>query len=267
MINCSHCSRHFPLKRFLLVGNPVRLRCPYCRIVLHAGRYTRRVVYVYALPAVLVAAAFGIFAEYVLGWPSSFGFASVVIGSAIVGAVTDWLVWRRGDFAHQNNSNGCTMETSMKLRITVVLSGVALLATLSTLAWALWQNCWWRRSVDLVADEAGASWAMSSFRRGQLAIWEIDPTSDSPRFSGRRDGPFEIWLEGCRADMPAPWRYAERRKVEAHNRQMRYMYEHPERFTPGQDERKQAQRGDAANRSQSVRSGKNQTSVAAGSDR
>src|SRR5262249_45191092 len=122
-------------------------------------------------------------------------------------------------------------------------------------------------SVDLVADEAGASWAMSSFRRGQLAIWEINPTNDFPRFSGRRDGPFEIWLDEYHPDMPASCQYAERRKVEAHNKQMRYMYEHPERFTPGQDERKQAQRGGAANRSQPTRSGTNQTSVAAGSDR
>ena len=155
------------------------------------------------------------------------------------------------------------METSKKLRITVVLFGVALLAVLCTLAWALWQNYWWRRSIDLLADEAGASWAMSSFRRGQLAIWEINPTNDFPRFSGRRDGPFEIWLDEYHTNMPAPWQYAERRKVEAHNRQMRYMYEHPERFTPGQDERKQAQRPGAANRNQPVRSETNHPSLSA----
>jgi hypothetical protein len=159
------------------------------------------------------------------------------------------------------------MQTSKKLKITVVVFGVALLALVSTLAWVLWQNYWWRRSVDLVADEAGASWAMRGFRRGQLTIWEINPTNDFPRFSGRRDGPYEVWLVEYHADMPGPWRYAERRKVEAHNRQMRYMYEHPDRFTPGQDERKLAQQGGPANRSQPTRSGTNQASAAAGSDR
>lgn len=159
------------------------------------------------------------------------------------------------------------METSKKLKITLFFLGVALLAMLFTLAWALWQDYWWRRSVDAVADEAGASWAMSSFRRGHLAIWEINPTNDFPRFSGRRDGPFEIWTIEYHSTMPAPWQYAERRKVEAHNRQMRYMYEHPERFTPGQDERKQAQERGAANRSQPTLSGTNQTSVATGSER
>jgi hypothetical protein len=128
------------------------------------------------------------------------------------------------------------METSKKLRIAVVVLSLALVGSLSTLARALWQNYWWRRSMDVVADEAGVSWAMSSFHKGHLAIWEINPTNDFPRFSGRRDGPFEIWLDECHPDMPGPWQYAQRRKVDAHNRQMRYMYEHPERFTPGRDE-------------------------------
>ncbi len=145
------------------------------------------------------------------------------------------------------------METSKKPKMAALVLGLALLVSLSVLAWALWQNYWWRRSVDLVADEAGASWAMSSFRRGRLTIWEINPTNDFPRFSGRRDGPFEIWLDEY--------------QLEAHNRQMRYMYEHPERFTIGQDERKQAQQGSAANRSQPIRSETNTTSAAAGSDR
>lgn len=159
------------------------------------------------------------------------------------------------------------METPKKLKVAVILLAATLLVSLGALAWTLWQNYWWRRSVDLIADEAGASRAMSSFRRGHLALWEINPTNDSPRFSGRRDGPFEIWLDEYHAAMPAPWHYAERRKIEAHNRQMRYMSEHPERFTPGQDERKPAQQPSPANWSQPIRGETNRTSATAGSDR
>jgi hypothetical protein len=159
------------------------------------------------------------------------------------------------------------MYSPKRLKITVVVLGVALTASVVILTWALWQNYWWRLSVDSVADEAGASWAMSSFRRGDLVLWEINPTNDFPRFSGRRDGPFKIWLDEHHPDMPAPWNYAERRKLQAHNRQMRHMYEHPERFTPGQDERKQAQQDAAASRSQPIRVETNRTSSTAGSDR
>ena len=120
------------------------------------------------------------------------------------------------------------MEYPRKLKLAVVVLTVALGVCLCALMWAVWQNHWWRRSVDLLADEAGSSWATRSFRRGQLTIWETNPTNDSPRFSGRRDGAFEVWLDGFH-DGPKPWQYAQRRKLEAHNKQMRYLYEHPGR--------------------------------------
>jgi len=164
------------------------------------------------------------------------------------------------------------MHSPKRLKLVVVVLSVALTASLAALAWALLQNYWWRRSVDLVADEAGASWAMSSFRSGRLAIWEINPTNDFPRFSGRRDGPFEIWLDEYHADMPAPWQYAERRKIGRYNSPMRYMYEHPERFTPGKNApgnnaRKQAQPVSAANGDQPGHSETNRTPSAADSRR
>ena len=123
------------------------------------------------------------------------------------------------------------MEKPRKLKLAIIILSITLSVSLGLLAWTLWQNYWWRRSVDLLAEEAGSSWAMRSFRRGQLTIWQTDPTNDSPRFTGHRDGPFEVWLDGYH-DGPVPWRYAERKKLEAHNRQMRYMYEHPQRFRP-----------------------------------
>jgi phage repressor protein C with HTH and peptisase S24 domain len=118
----------------------------------------------------------------------------------------------------------------MKRKALTLALAIALLASLGALAWALWQIHWWRWTADLLADEAGSSWAARSFRKGQFTIWELDPTNDTVRFSGRKDGPFEIWLSDYHAEMPSPWQHAERKKLEAHNKQMRYMYDHPERF-------------------------------------
>jgi hypothetical protein len=129
------------------------------------------------------------------------------------------------------------MGSAKRTKVIILTLSIAFLLTIGVLGWTLLQNYWWRQSVDLVADEAGTSWAMRSFRRGHLALWEISPTNDFPRFSGRREGPYEIWLDEYHPNMPAPWQYTERRKIQAHNRQMRYMYEHPERFTPGKDEK------------------------------
>jgi len=76
------------------------------------------------------------------------------------------------------------MENPKKLKVAVIALSIVLGGALCALAWALWQNHWWRISVDELANEAGISWAMRSFRRGQLTLWESNPTNDSPRFSG-----------------------------------------------------------------------------------
>ncbi len=112
---------------------------------------------------------------------------------------------------------------------TVFLSG-ALTICIGLVLYLLWQNFWLKKSLDHMASQAGAMQAMSEFRRGRLVLWEIVPTNDFPRFSGRYDGPFEVWLDEYHPDMPSAWKYAQRRLDEAHNAQMRLMYQHPERF-------------------------------------
>ena len=114
-------------------------------------------------------------------------------------------------------------------KATVFLS-VALTICIGVVLCLLWQNFWLKKSLDHMADQAGAMQAMSEFRRGRLVLWEIVPTNDFPRFSGRYDGPFEVWLDEYHPDMPSAWKYAQRRLDKAHNAQMRLMYQHPERF-------------------------------------
>ena len=111
--------------------------------------------------------------------------------------------------------------------------GIALVAALGLLGRACWQNYWWQQTVNFVADEAGAAGALVYFHKGQRVLWEIHETNDHPRFSGRYDGSFEIWMDEYSSGMPEPWQYAQRRKVAAHNRQLRYLYDHPEKFQPG----------------------------------
>jgi hypothetical protein len=124
------------------------------------------------------------------------------------------------------------MDNPTKLKAATVSLSIAVLVSLGVLVWAFWQIHWWRWTADFLADEAGSSWAARSFRKGQFTIWELDPTNDAVRFSGRKDGPFEIWLSDYHAEMPSPWQHAERRKLNAYNKQMRYMYDHPQRFKP-----------------------------------
>ena len=122
------------------------------------------------------------------------------------------------------------MTNPRALKVAVWSPAVLLLVTLGWSGYLLFQNYWWKRSLDIVADQAGASQAMSTFRRGDLVLWEISKTNDTIRFSGRHDGPFEIWLDEYHPEMPSPWQYSRHRLNQAHNAQMRYMYEHPQKF-------------------------------------
>jgi hypothetical protein len=59
------------------------------------------------------------------------------------------------------------MITSRKAFIALAVAFVLLLGAF---AYALWQNFWWQRSVDYVANEAGTAQAMSAFRHGRLVL-------------------------------------------------------------------------------------------------
>jgi|GEM_PF-5140920 hypothetical protein len=121
-------------------------------------------------------------------------------------------------------------------KATVFFCG-ALTICIGLVLYLLWQNFWLKKSLDHMASQAGAMQAMSEFRKGRLVLFEIVPTNDFPRFSGRYDGPFEIWFDEYHPDMPSAWNYAQRRLNEAHNAQMRLMYQHPERFKASNDEK------------------------------
>ncbi len=95
----------------------------------------------------------------------------------------------------------------MRIKKAVVGLCMALTLTFCVLGYTLWQNFWWRLSVDYIAGEAGTAQAMSEFHKGRLILWEIDPTNNFPRFSGKYDGPFEIWLDEYNPEMSYPWQY------------------------------------------------------------
>lgn len=115
------------------------------------------------------------------------------------------------------------------LRLT--LAGILLLV----LGYLTWQCFWWRRAAEAMAEESGHGEAVRSFRAGMLNLWEINPTNDFPRFSGRRDGPFDVWWVEYHPEIPGPILLAQQRKFEAYNLQMRRMIADPGKFKFGID--------------------------------
>ncbi len=124
------------------------------------------------------------------------------------------------------------MNNLKKLKILAAVLAFTSFASTALLAYVLYQNFWWKLSVDFVADKAGTSEAMTIFRMGHLTLYEINPTNENNNVhsSGRFDGPFEVWLDEYHPEMPGPWLYSQTRMNKAYNAQMHYMYEHPLKF-------------------------------------
>jgi hypothetical protein len=122
------------------------------------------------------------------------------------------------------------MDTTKKSKIIIALLVIALLASLGVLAYSLYQNYAYRTVLEATAEDDGRLKAMWSFHKGSLKLWQFEPTNHETRFSGHLDGPFEVWLTECPTNMPAAWTFAERIIWDEHNKMMRYMYQHPDRF-------------------------------------
>src|SRR5437667_15647 len=125
------------------------------------------------------------------------------------------------------------MGTSKKWKITGLALGVLLLCSLGVLGYALYSNYCYRRALGIVSEDAGRADAMVRFYQGHLRIYEIDKSNREGGFSGRREGPFELWFDPYRAEDPEAWRYSRRVFWEEHNKMMHYMQEHPGRFRAG----------------------------------
>jgi hypothetical protein len=123
---------------------------------------------------------------------------------------------------------------SLKLiKIISVVFGLALVISLIFLVRARWQVygiAGWKDEVYGLAGMRGSRLALDDFHTGKLRLFELASQQDAPKFSGRRDGVFEIWYPQFYPSMGEAHRYSTEQFVEFYNRNMRYMHEHPEKF-------------------------------------
>jgi hypothetical protein len=151
-------------------------------------------------------------------------------------------------------------------RIIIAGLGIALLGCILLIAWGYWQIYGiggWRDQVYGAKGALASSEALKDFRRGHLRLYQLAGETESSRYTGTNDGPFEVWIAQFYPSLGRAHRYATEQFIEFYNRKMRYMYAHPERFREHND----VQPDGAANRSQPVSSETNRASAAAGSGR
>jgi hypothetical protein len=121
------------------------------------------------------------------------------------------------------------MASPRTLKRAVWLLTVAFLLTAIGAAYLGYQNFVWKLEAIRYAESSARLEAHSNFRKGLLLLYKIDGQCDQDRFSGNREGPFEIWLKFYQPSLGAAHRISTERWVEAFNDQMRRMQKDPEK--------------------------------------
>jgi hypothetical protein len=122
------------------------------------------------------------------------------------------------------------MNNPRALQIVIAVLTVALLASLGLLGRAHWRNFWWESEVYGLAGLVATNQAMEDFSHGNLRLLSIAGKNDGLRYSGKKEGPFEVWTPQFYPSLGYPHRFVTEKYVEFYNRKMRYMHEHPEQF-------------------------------------
>lgn len=120
------------------------------------------------------------------------------------------------------------------LLILVLLLVITNLATVVLLIRASWTNWRWKDSASSFAKYAGALQAMDDFEAGRYRLYQLIEDRDS-EFTGRYEGPFEIWYKPYYPILGWPDKYCAKMFIKIYNSKMRYMHEHPEKFKPHPD--------------------------------
>lgn len=126
------------------------------------------------------------------------------------------------------------MKTPSGWKAAAILLGLALLGSLGLLAYEFYSNYCYKRKLEAVSKLAGLDDAIVSYGRGYLRLYELDETNrDRSEFTGRREGPFEIWHLPYNASEPASWRSSDRIYWQEYNDMMHYQFNNPKRYRSG----------------------------------
>jgi hypothetical protein len=125
------------------------------------------------------------------------------------------------------------MNSSKSLKIVVAVLSVATIICLAFLAKFYWQTYWlggWKDQVFMYSSSDAVHEALDDFQIGRLRLYELDGDRDDSKFSGRRDGSFEIWYKWYHPSLGIAEQYATSNWVTYYNMKMKYMYSHPDKF-------------------------------------
>lgn len=96
--------------------------------------------------------------------------------------------------------------------------------------WDIYGFTGWKQEVGVLSGYTATMQALADFEKGNLRLLKIEGENNELRFSGQREGPFEIWIVQYLPILGKVHKYSQEQYVDFYNRKMRYMYDHPDKF-------------------------------------
>ncbi|MBL8820040.1 MAG: hypothetical protein JNL58_28710 [Planctomyces sp.] len=116
-------------------------------------------------------------------------------------------------------------------RTRTVLLSVSLVAAIAVAAHGILRDWLWQEEVYPLIGIFGSARADEDFRNGKLRLFELGSEQERDTFTGRSEGPFEIWNPQYFPTRGYPHRYVTEEMVVFYNLRMQYMHAHPEKFS------------------------------------
>ena len=119
-------------------------------------------------------------------------------------------------------------------KLSIIILCIALITSLSFLCKAYWDIynpiTGWKNELWARSGYAATLQALSDFRNGKLKLLKIEGRNESPKFSGQKEGPFEIWIVQYYPLLGNVHKFSQETYIEFYNRKMKYMQAHPNIF-------------------------------------
>src|SRR6266498_4220274 len=115
----------------------------------------------------------------------------------------------------------------------MIVAGALFLCSLLVSVCAFWQIYGiggWRDEVNALVGTKATRKAMDDFAEGHLRLYIFGGENDRHQFTGKSDGPFEIWIPPFHPEFGRAHRYSTEQFIEFYNRKTRYMHSQPDRF-------------------------------------
>jgi hypothetical protein len=122
------------------------------------------------------------------------------------------------------------MLKSRSHKIIIVALVILLCISVLLLGRAYWQIYGYRQEIFGLSGMVASEQALADFRNGKLRLLKLNGENDRPKFSGQKDGPYEIWYPQYYPVLGVAHTFATQQYIEFYNRKMENMYKHPEKF-------------------------------------